>query len=158
MTNDEKEKHRVQYDDLAYDVQNKIDSLIYRDSDIWLLLKDTISSFYNSINDLTKKSSDNTQDLYSSLKVRMLKSKVDLSSSTSTNNGVGAMVYGVTEVLPVSKGGTGSTSLADITVGRAVSDANGNNISTTYITKTEANNIINDAVSAFVEISNDDNS
>lgn len=157
MTNDDKELYRVQYDDLSDDVQKRIDSLIYRDSDVWLSLKNTISSFYESTKTLSKNSSDETYNLYLSLKARLLKSKIDLSSSTSTNNGVGAMVYGVSnDVLSPSNGGTGSTSLANVTVGKAVSDANGNNISETYITKTEANNIINNAISAFVETLVDD--
>lgn len=52
MTNNEKELHRVQYDDLAIDVQKRIDSAIYNDSEAWILLTSTIKSFSDSINKL----------------------------------------------------------------------------------------------------------
>lgn len=52
MTNDEKELHRVQYDDLTIDVQKRIDSAIYNDSEAWLLLTSTIKNFSDSINKL----------------------------------------------------------------------------------------------------------
>ena len=52
MTNDEKELHRVQYDDLTIDVQKRIDSAIYNDSEAWILLTSTIKSFSDSINKL----------------------------------------------------------------------------------------------------------
>lgn len=54
MTNDEKELHKVQYDDLTSDVQKIIDSAIYKDSDAWLLLSSTIKSFSDSIDELVK--------------------------------------------------------------------------------------------------------
>lgn len=41
-------------------------------------------------------------------------------------------------VLPVENGGTGSTDLEDITVGKALGDGDGNNIKSTYSTKSEA--------------------
>ena len=44
--------------------------------------------------------------------------------------------------LPVAQGGTGATSLANITVGKATADASGNTITTTYATKTELNGLI----------------
>lgn len=52
MTNNEKELHRVQYDDLTSDVQKRIDSAIYNDSKAWLLLTSTIKNFSDSINKL----------------------------------------------------------------------------------------------------------
>lgn len=52
MTNDEKELHRVQYDDLTSDVQKRIDSAIYNDSEAWILLTSTIKNFSDSINKL----------------------------------------------------------------------------------------------------------
>ena len=52
MTNDEKELHRVQYDDLTIDVQKRIDSAIYNDSEAWILSTSTIKSFSDSINKL----------------------------------------------------------------------------------------------------------
>lgn len=41
-------------------------------------------------------------------------------------------------ILPEENGGTGSTDLGDITVGKALSDGDGNNIKSTYSTKSEA--------------------
>ena len=58
-------------------------------------------------------------------------------------------LYLVTDdVMPVARGGTGATSLANITVGQATADASGNTITTTYATKTELTNLIaaNDAM------------
>ena len=47
--------------------------------------------------------------------------------ATATN---GALTFGT---LPVAQGGTGATSLANITVGRATADASGNTITSTYL-------------------------
>ena len=48
-------------------------------------------------------------------------------------------------VLPVANGGTGAMSLSNITVGRATSDASGNNIVNTYASK--ANDLANTTIS-----------
>lgn len=69
---------------------------------------------------------------------RALKSKTNLSSSTTVNTGAGVMNYGVTGVLPVANGGTGVSDLNSIAIGKAnsaVNDGAGNVITDTYATK-----------------------
>lgn len=62
--------------------------------------------------------------------------QTNLASTTSASfDGSANITPGVSGILPVANGGTGSGSLANITVGRATSDASGNNISSTYVKK-----------------------
>lgn len=62
------------------------------------------------------------------------------STSSASFDGTANVAPGVTGILPVANGGTGVSSLADITVGNATADASGNNIANTYATKAELNN------------------
>ena len=55
------------------------------------------------------------------------------STSAASFDGTANVTPGVTGVLPVANGGTGSNSLSSITVGKATADANGNNINSTYV-------------------------
>lgn len=58
----------------------------------------------------------------------------NLASTTSASfDGTANVTPGVSGILPVANGGTGSTSLANITVGKATADASGNNINSTYV-------------------------
>lgn len=55
------------------------------------------------------------------------------------------ITIGLTGIVPVANGGTGVSSLANITVGNATADASGNNIANTYAKKTEVDNKISTA-------------
>lgn len=50
------------------------------------------------------------------------------------------ITIGLTGIVPVANGGTGASSLANITVGNATADASGNNIANTYATKADISN------------------
>lgn len=50
------------------------------------------------------------------------------------------ITIGLTGIVPVKNGGTGASSLANITVGNATADASGNNIANTYATKADISN------------------
>lgn len=47
------------------------------------------------------------------------------------------ITIGLTGIIPVKNGGTGASSLTNITVGKATADASGNNIANTYAKKTD---------------------
>ena len=62
--------------------------------------------------------------------------QTNLASTTAASfNGTANITPGVTGILPVAHGGTGQSNLSNVTVGKATADANGNNISDTYATK-----------------------
>lgn len=62
--------------------------------------------------------------------------QTNLASTTAASfNGTANVTPGVTGILPVAHGGTGQSNLSNVTVGKATADANGNNISDTYATK-----------------------
>lgn len=62
--------------------------------------------------------------------------QTNLASTTAASfDGTANVSPGVTGILPVAHGGTGQSNLSNVTVGRATADANGNNISDTYATK-----------------------
>lgn len=62
--------------------------------------------------------------------------QTNLASTTAASfDGTANITPGVTGILPVAHGGTGQSNLSNVTVGRATADANGNNISDTYATK-----------------------
>lgn len=62
--------------------------------------------------------------------------QTNLASTTAASfNGTANITPGVTGILPVANGGTGQSNLSNVTVGKATADANGNNISDTYATK-----------------------
>ena len=62
--------------------------------------------------------------------------QTNLASTTAASfDGSANVTPGVTGILPVAHGGTGQSNLSNVTVGRATADANGNNISDTYATK-----------------------
>lgn len=50
------------------------------------------------------------------------------------------ITIGLSGIVPVKNGGTGASSLANITVGNATADASGNNIANTYATKADISN------------------
>lgn len=75
---------------------------------------------------------------WGTLKTRFLKSKVDLSSTETKDLGAGAMMYGVSGVLPVSNGGTGSDSLAKINAGSATKLVTARTIQTNLASTTAA--------------------
>ena len=58
-------------------------------------------------------------------------------------NGTASVSAGVTGTLPVVNGGTGQTSLDNVTVGGAIRDGAGNVISDTYVTKSEFQRKVN---------------
>lgn len=66
------------------------------------------------------------------------------------------ITIGLTGIIPVANGGTGASSLANITVGNATADASGNNIANTYAkktdtyAKTEVDTVISAAISSAV--------
>ena len=62
------------------------------------------------------------------------------------------ITIGLTGIVPVANGGTGVSSLANITVGNATADASGNNIANTYAKKTDtyAKTEVDTAISAAI--------
>lgn len=58
-------------------------------------------------------------------------------SADETNDKI---TISLTGIVPVKNGGTGASSLANITVGNATADASGNNIANTYATKADISN------------------
>lgn len=76
-----------------------------------------------------------------------------VSTKAAEFNGSADITPGVTGTLPVANGGTGQTSLANVTVGaatKATRDYNGNDISETYATKVEAICTIEKTASGYV--------
>ena len=73
---------------------------------------------------------------------RNLGVKLDSTTAVTFDGTANQTSIPVSGTLPVAHGGTGATSLANITVGKATADASGNTITSTYATKTEMNALI----------------